>query len=595
MTTPLKILMLEDNLTDAWIIQRLLKKEIGNVEFSLVKDKEQFSQGLIDFKPDLILSDHTLPQFNSTEALAITRKIYPHIPFILITGTVSEEFAAEIIRQGADDYILKDRMGRLPAAINAAMKKRRAEKELVDYKYALDQSSIVAITDEKGIILYANDNFCKISRYSAEELVGKDHRIVNSGYHPKSYIKNLWDTIKAGQIWRGEFCNKAKNGSLYWVDATIIPFLNEEGKPYQYLAIRVDITERKKAEEKILNSESQYKDLLDNISDLICTHDLNGNVLSMNRAAEKLTGLKFNPQKTIKIKNYLLPDVRNEFDDYIAEIKKNGYAHGLMSVKILSGETRIWEYNNSLKTEGVNTPIVRGYARDITESRKAEKEILEMNEQLRQLSGYLQKVREEERTHMAREIHDELGQQLTVMKMDASWLNKKISADDTAIRQKIKDLLEMLDKTIKIVRRIASELRPSVLDDMGLLAAIEGHLKDFEKRSGIKTILKGIKEELPLPDVIKTSLFRIMQESLTNVGRYAKAKSVTVTLQHKDGTLVLTIQDDGVGFDKEKIASKKTLGLLGMKERTIMMGGTYEVNSKPGKGTTVIVSIPFNP
>jgi PAS domain S-box-containing protein len=131
-------------------------------------------------------------------------------------------------------------------------------KELADYKYAFDESFISAITDQKGIITYANDNFCKISKYSREELIGQDHRIINSGFHDKKYIRNLWVTIANGKIWRGEFKNKAKDGTYYWVDNTIIPFLNERGKPYKYLTVRVDITAKKEAEEKLYNINRQY-------------------------------------------------------------------------------------------------------------------------------------------------------------------------------------------------------------------------------------------------------------------------------------------------------------------------------------------------
>src|SRR3989338_8864413 len=165
-------------------------------------------------------------------------------------------------------------------------------KELADIKSALDTSSIVAITDQKGKIIYANDQFCRISKYSREELLGQDHRIINSGHHPKEFIRDLWRTIAQGKVWKGEIKNKAKDGSYYWVDTTIVPFFNEKGKPDQYVAIRNDITQRRLAEMALQESEEHYRSLFQTVGCAVVCLSSDYKILEWNASAVHVYGFK---------------------------------------------------------------------------------------------------------------------------------------------------------------------------------------------------------------------------------------------------------------------------------------------------------------
>ena len=259
---------------------------------------------------------------------------------------------------------------------------------------------------------------------------------------------------------------------------------------------------------------------------------------------------------------------------------------------------------NYIPTEGVNRrdevgKLARAFNAMIEQVREArqglEQKIVEsgeMNEQLRNLTAHLQNIREEERIHIAREMHDELGQLLTAFKMDISWLQKKLAPHHgDAIFEKLGDMNKLIDDSVLFVRKIASELRPSVLDDFGLVPALEWHSEEFQKRFHIEVDFKTETRELKTSSLIATGLFRMYQESLTNVARHSKATKVFTRLEVNDNIITLSVRDNGMGFDMHATDQKKTLGLLGMKERAAMIAGNLRIESAPGTGTMVVITV----
>ncbi len=355
MSNKIKILHLEDSPYDAELIKRCLKNSELDCEIKVVDNKPDLQDALKYFNPDIILSDHCLPQFDSIEALSIAQGHKADIPFILVTGTVSEEFAVSCIKNGADDYILKNNLIRLPSAIMHTIKMRNIEKE------------------------------------------------------------------------------------------------------------------KENALEKLIKSEEQ----------------------------------------------------------------------------------------------------IRGFAR------------------------HLNHVMEEERAHLAREIHDELGQQLAGIKMSISYL-KKQAESIKGVEEQANGILHDVDQTIQSLRKIATELRPGILDTLGLVPSIEWLVKEFDKKNSIKSTLKINVIQNKFDKNFSTCFFRICQEALTNISKHAGAREVMIEVEQGEKNLTMRIMDDGKGIASEKLANPFSMGLLGMHERANLAGAQLLINSKKDEGTTVELKAKIN-
>jgi PAS domain S-box-containing protein len=230
---------------------------------------------------------------------------------------------------------------------------------------------------------------------------------------------------------------------------------------------------------------------------------------------------------------------------------------------------------------------------DITDRKLAEAQVKTSSEQLRKLAQHLESIREEEKTNLAREIHDDLGQLLTAMKMDVSWLAKRLPEKEGVLTEKAKTVNGLIDEAIQTVQRVSSELRPGILDHIGLEAAIEWQIQELRKRTEIIFEFNSGAKKIKLDQDRATTIFRICQEALTNVIRHANAGKVKITLNEEPNRVMLEISDNGKGIEKEKLSDSKSFGLISMRERAYSWGGDVEINSRPGEGTTVTVIIPL--
>jgi PAS domain S-box-containing protein len=323
--------------------------------------------------------------------------------------------------------------------------------------------------------------------------------------------------------------------------------------------------------------------------------DLRTNELHWSDEVYRIFGLDPHQfEKTyVAFLNYVHPDDREYVKEAINEALKGRSQYGIEHRILLQDDTvKIVHEQGEVSFNGGEPVRMVGTIQDITDRKHAEEELRSSRERLRSLSAHLHTVREQERTSIAREIHDELGQILTALKMDISWLGTKYK-DDELIFEKTKSMIKLIDSSIRTVKRISSDLRPVVLDDLGLLAAIEWQAEEFQKRTGIECEVHFEPEDIILDRAVSTTVFRIFQEAMTNVIRHAEATKVKVRVEEKDGQIVLGVEDNGKGITEEQKNDPQSFGLIGIRERVHFFGGEARIRGDRGEGTTLTITIPL--
>ncbi len=459
------------------------------------------------------------------------------------------------------------------------------------------ESSDDAIFSESldGIITSWNTGATKIFGYSIKDVLGKSSdEIIFKNI--KSKINEFRDKLKKGKSIENYHIEYITNDSeKKFLSVTMSSVIHLKNHVIGFSTIARDITAQKKAEEALIASEAKYRNLFE--------YSLEGvgiiqrdKFISANKALLSIFGFS-NLEDFVGRSVFRFVDTDSKLLlEYRMENRgtnKQQDSRYEIVIRRRDGEMRNIEISEGTITIG-GEECIQSTFRDVTERKKADDELKRSREQLRNLATHLEKVRETERKEIAYEIHDDLGQSLTAMKMDILWIAQKLPKSEKKLFERAMGMSSLIDETINKIRMISTQLRPSILDHFGIGAAIEWLAEDFQKRTDISYKIKIEPRDIELDEFTSMGIFRICQEALTNITRHAEATTVDISLIQSNGELELIIKDDGIGISEEQVNDVHSFGLIGIRERAYLAGGTSSIVGVPGEGTIVNVKMPVN-
>jgi PAS domain S-box-containing protein len=497
--------------------------------------------------------------------------------------------------------VLRDECGRavgLLAVIRDITERRRAERDLRRQKEILQKifdhiPIMVNLFDAEGRLILVNREWEHVLGWTLEEAREMGLPALVAELYPEpSRARGVLDYIREENAGWSYFETRVRDGRV--LDTAWATVRLSDGS---IIGIGQDITERKRIAEELKQGERLLAEAQRLARVGSWSWDAASGVATWSDEMYRIFGLRRGEvvpgyEATLKL---LHPEDRAFVAGLVegALRRLENFSHYARVVRP-DGQTRVFHFRvNVVADERGQAVRMFGTAQDVTERRLAEERLRGSNEKLRALAARLQSVREEEAVRIAREIHDELGGALTGLKFDFSWLARRLPEPDMEEkRRRLEAMSALIDETIRKVRSISTQLRPSVLDDLGLAAAIEWQAREFESRTEIECRIAALEEGTALSPEKSAAVFRIFQEILTNVARHSGASRVEISLSERGGSLVLTVSDNGVGVKESEIADTKSLGLLGMRERALVFGGGVSIRGEAGRGTTVTVSIP---
>jgi len=652
----IRVLIIEDSEDDALLLIRQLRRDGYNPIYQIVDTADKVIQALDSQSWDIVISDYILPEFSGLEALKLIQSKGMDIPCIIVSGRITDETAVSAMRAGARDYVMKDNLKRIGSAIErelAEAETRRARRETeAELKDTAEKLRLVTETIRDvfwigtpgtGEIVYLSAACEEIWGRSRNELL-KTPEIILQSVHPDdrtAYLESM-KRLAEGKLEVLEYRIIRPDGSIRWISNHSYPVMDASGKLTMIAGVSRDITRRKTAEET-LRKVNRARDVLIKVNEALIRADDEIELLQMvceiitevgnyqmswvgyamqneSLAVEPVAwaGMEEASLKELSIianetaaESAPFPRVIHSGELYVARNIKTDPAlsawrqaaqsAGFESAVFLplKGEKEIFGIlsiyaSESDRFDSDELQLLSWLASDISFGILALRTRVELENaqsELRAMANRLVQLQEEERRSIARELHDEIGQSLTALKLMITQAARSPLENCQSILQECQPVISEL---IQQVREMSLKLRPSMLDDLGLLPTLLWYIERYSTQTGIRVNFEHSGLQKQFSQEINTTVYRIVQEALTNAARYAGVPEISLFIRADDTSIHLEVVDRGCGFDPARLGVKASTGLSSMRERAQILGGQLNVESYPGQGTRIIADLPVN-
>ena len=578
-----------------------------------VADREHFVAALREDWPDIILSDFHLPNFDGLEALTLAQAACPDTPFIFVSGAMGEEVAIDALKRGATDYVLKDRLSRLGPAVQRSLREAEERRERLQAEFALKASEEkyrLLVNNLPGVVYkgyvdcavdFIDEKVEELTSYSKREfdtrkmkwndiLVAEDYQQFKA-----AFLRGL----KESGAYVREYRIRRKDGEVIWIQDRGQIVCGPDGRVDYISGVFFDITERRRAEEALRESEARFASFMRHIPGTAVMRDFKGHYIFANEAWERLQHRTRQDWEGKTIAEVWPAHMATRF--YESDLKVIAQGKTVQTIEEIPQEDGIHNWlvtKFPIPDQDGRPALIGAVGLDITLRRRAEEALRESEQRLRFLTTQLLSAQERERKRISMELHDELGQSLAVLKLQIRAIERGLGADQEDLREGCMDLLLYLDGVIDDVRRLSRDLSPSILEDLGLQSALKFLINEFSRHYNVCQAFEVEDLDQLFPAEAQIIIYRIFQECLTNISKHAGATEVSIAVNEHNDLISLTIEDNGAGFDPASVLTRRAagrgLGLAALDERARMLGGILEIRSQPGDGTSITLVIPVD-